>query len=307
MWLVPMTIGSYWYLFADGWIMSVTMALGSFVAGATSEGGGAVAFPVMTLAMDISPSVARDFSLMIQSVGMVAASITILRLRIQVEWRAVLWAGLGGAMGILLSLDFFSQRISPAYTKMFFVSFWMAFGLALLWMRQHRGQVVRRIHDFRPRDRLILLVVGIIGGSVSGLTGSGLDISIFSVLILGYGLDERVATPSSVILMSTNAVIGFAWRALVASPSIDAQAWELWAVCVPIVVVGAPLGAWFISTKARIVVLAFLLLSIAAQFIAALALLPMDWKMLAFATVVTAGAFFVFTLIGRLRRLHLHV
>ena len=35
----------------------------------TSEGGGAVAFPVMTLALNISPGVARDFSLMIQSCG----------------------------------------------------------------------------------------------------------------------------------------------------------------------------------------------------------------------------------------------
>ena len=35
----------------------------------TSEGGGAVAFPVMTLALNISPAVARDFSLMIQSCG----------------------------------------------------------------------------------------------------------------------------------------------------------------------------------------------------------------------------------------------
>ena len=35
----------------------------------TSEGGGAVAFPVMTLALSITPAVARDFSLMIQSCG----------------------------------------------------------------------------------------------------------------------------------------------------------------------------------------------------------------------------------------------
>ena len=35
----------------------------------TSEGGGAVAFPVMTLALNIPPPVARDFSLMIQSCG----------------------------------------------------------------------------------------------------------------------------------------------------------------------------------------------------------------------------------------------
>ena len=42
------------------------MIFGATVAGMTSEGGGAVAFPVMTLALGIAPSVARDFSLMIQ-------------------------------------------------------------------------------------------------------------------------------------------------------------------------------------------------------------------------------------------------
>lgn len=39
------------------------------MGGMTSEGGGAVAFPVMTLALGIKPAVARDFSLMIQSCG----------------------------------------------------------------------------------------------------------------------------------------------------------------------------------------------------------------------------------------------
>ena len=41
----------------------------------TSEGGGAVAFPVMTLALGIKPAVARDFSLMIQSCGILSKMI----------------------------------------------------------------------------------------------------------------------------------------------------------------------------------------------------------------------------------------
>jgi hypothetical protein len=45
------------------------MIFGAMVAGATSEGGGAVAFPVMTLALGIRPTIARDFSIMIQSCG----------------------------------------------------------------------------------------------------------------------------------------------------------------------------------------------------------------------------------------------
>lgn len=36
----------------------------------TSEGGGAVAFPVMTFILHLAPNTARDFALMIQSIGM---------------------------------------------------------------------------------------------------------------------------------------------------------------------------------------------------------------------------------------------
>ena len=59
---------NYFALFTENnrYIMSITMMGGAMVAGMTSEGGGAVAFPVMTLALGIKPAVARDFSLMIQ-------------------------------------------------------------------------------------------------------------------------------------------------------------------------------------------------------------------------------------------------
>ena len=50
--------------------MSITMMFGSAIGGATSEGGGAVAYPVMTLALGIESGVARDFSIMCQCCGM---------------------------------------------------------------------------------------------------------------------------------------------------------------------------------------------------------------------------------------------
>ncbi|MFT5200306.1 MAG: putative membrane protein YfcA, partial [Planctomycetota bacterium] len=62
-----MQAGDRWHLFEANYFMSLTMAVGSFIAGATSEGGGAVAFPVMTLGFKIAPDVARDFSLLIQT------------------------------------------------------------------------------------------------------------------------------------------------------------------------------------------------------------------------------------------------
>lgn len=85
-WPILVKLYGSWGLFAELWPMTVTMIVGSFIAGATSEGGGAVAFPVMTLLFGIAPATARDFSLMIQSFGMSSATVTIWRNRIPVLW-----------------------------------------------------------------------------------------------------------------------------------------------------------------------------------------------------------------------------
>ena len=66
---------NFFALFPDRYKMSITMIFGSMIGGATSEGGGAVAFPVMTLALAIDPAVARDFSLMCQCCGNAESSV----------------------------------------------------------------------------------------------------------------------------------------------------------------------------------------------------------------------------------------
>ena len=63
---------NFFALFPDRYVLPLTMIVGATVGGMTSEGGGAVAFPVMTLALGIPPAIARDFSLMIQSCGKTA-------------------------------------------------------------------------------------------------------------------------------------------------------------------------------------------------------------------------------------------
>jgi len=49
--------------------MPVVMIAGGLLGGATSEGGGAVAFPVITLGLKHHPDVARDFLFVTQSAG----------------------------------------------------------------------------------------------------------------------------------------------------------------------------------------------------------------------------------------------
>ena len=58
-WLVYVTASGQWGRVGDHWASAVTMVFGSFVAGSTPQGGGAVAFPVFTKVLDIDASVAR--------------------------------------------------------------------------------------------------------------------------------------------------------------------------------------------------------------------------------------------------------
>ena len=56
--------------------------------------------------------------------------------------------------------------------------------------------------------------LGFIGGMFSALAGSGVDICSFSVLCLLFRISEKVATPTSVVLMAINTCVGLYWRQL---------------------------------------------------------------------------------------------
>ena len=78
LWVVLFALFNSVSFLLDHWHYPAIMVLGAFVAGLTPEGGGAVAFPVLSVFFDIKREMARDFSLMIQSIGMTSASIWIL-------------------------------------------------------------------------------------------------------------------------------------------------------------------------------------------------------------------------------------
>ena len=100
------------YLLID-WKVALTMVFGSMVGGGTSEGGGAIAFPIFTKLLHIAPYDARNFSLAIQSVGMGAASLSILYQRIPIERRALLYAGVPGIAGVIFGARWIAPLIHP--------------------------------------------------------------------------------------------------------------------------------------------------------------------------------------------------
>ena len=292
-WAVAVTITGRWSGLPEQWAMTLTMVFGSFIAGATSEGGGAVAFPVMTLVLGIEPHVARDFALMIQTVGMTTAACAIVLSRTTIEWRAIAFAGAGGAVGIVIGIQWLAGLLPPAMIKLGFVSLWLSFLLALWLINRDRDRPVsQQLPRSTRREIALLMGVGLLGGVVSGLTGSGLDIVTFSLLVLWGRVSESVATPTSVVLMAGNAAVGFAY--LGGTGALAPMAWEYWWACVPVVIWGAPLGALFIKRCSRLLIARILYTSIVFQFVGALLILPMTPARILFATLVFSGGSLLF-------------
>ncbi|VDO38322.1 unnamed protein product [Haemonchus placei] len=220
-----------WFdLYETRWQMPVVMFFGSTIAGMTSEGGGAVAFPVMTLLLQIDPITARDFSLIIQSAGMTCAMCVVLIMQIQIEKRAIVFGTLGSVPGLVIGSIFLDAYLSAAQKKMLFVSIWSSFAIALFILNsQHKRRTYDIIPDFSAWKAIVLIMTGFVGGAFTAFAGSGVDICTFSIITLLFRVSEKTATPTSVVLMGINTMVGVYWRA-VWEGNVPPLAWEYAAV-----------------------------------------------------------------------------
>ncbi len=257
------------------WPVTLTMVFGSIIAGATSEGGGAVAFPVFTKALAIAPLDAKVFSLAIQSVGMSAATLMILYLRIPVERRVIVIAGLAGIPGIWLGAAWLAPLLPPVAIRWSFTLMVSSFAVTLLVLNHGLRTIHERLPIHGQREHVVLILAGFIGGVVSGLIGNGIDIIVFSVMVLLFRLNEKVATPTSVILMASNSIVGFFLHAFVIG-GFTPQVEQWWLAAVPVVVIGAPLGALICSRLDRHIIANVLISLIAIELLTSIILLPLS-------------------------------
>ena len=258
----------------DHWRIALTMLLGSVIAGGTSVGGGAVAFPIFTKLLQITPYDAKVFSLAIQSVGMGAASLTIWFSGIQIERRALFWSSLGGIPGIFLGLGLLAPVLPADAIKLSFAVMLGSFAVTLLALNWGARRCNSTIPIWGTSERGLLFLGGFLGGIMGGLVGNGIDICIFSLLVLLFRVSEKVATPTSVILMAINAIVGFVLQLFVFQDFTE-PAVGYWLAAIPIVVVGAPLGAIFCSLLRREAIANILIGLIAIELVSSLLLIPL--------------------------------
>ncbi len=274
-WVSFMTVANRWSLFQTYWPMALTMLSGSFIAGSTAAGGGAVAFPVFTKLFDVPTMDARTFGLMIQTFGMGMASLVIFLRRAPVLPQVILWTSLGGLMGMLGGTYLVS--VPQPYPKVLFTFATTLFVVTLAcsrWILRSRSDTPapQTLPGWNGRYRLLFIAVGLVGGVVASIVGSGIDMLVFIVLTLAFGIDEKIGTLTSVPIMALNSAAGFfVHGVLVQDIGI---VWNYWLVCVPVVIIGAPLGSVVLGYLKRNQIIGFLLVLVAIEFTTTIWFIP---------------------------------
>lgn len=291
-WAVFVTVNGHWDRVTDRWVAAVTMIFGSIVAGSTPQGGGAIAFPVFTKVIEVPATVARTFSLCIQTIGMGTAALAIVVSGRRVDWGSVRLlvptavVGFLGAAWLIGRPDelFWPSTLPAPFVKVTFTIVVAAMAL-VVWMssRSWVSERVEELASHSPRAVLLLVVAGLAGGVASFLVGSGADVFTYLGLVALLGLSAGVGVPTSVVVMAVVSTVGFLLLGVVdgqlavgLGPSGDVVAvgdeqlpsplpaeqfdlYGMWLAAVPVVGFGAPLGSWAASkvtdrTLARIVV-----------------------------------------------------
>ncbi|MFR9753649.1 sulfite exporter TauE/SafE family protein [Nocardia sp. 004] len=265
----------------EHWPVSLTMTLGSLVGGGTSEGGGAVAFPILTKVLAVPPEDARLFSFAIQSIGMTAASLSILWNRVPLEWSALAYGGLPGMIAVYFSFLNIAPRVSAPHVRLLFTAVLVGLMIALIIGRRYRPARRTRIFERRMdlaapalpfRDKAVLVSAGSLGGLLSGIAAVGENTIMFVALVLLFRVSEKTVTPTTVVLMTMVTLAGFS--ASLTEGAFTGEVVDMWLAAVPVVCIGAPLGALICTRLSSAAIARILYFLITVEFVSTVALVP---------------------------------
>lgn len=293
LWLV---IGlDYWPTTKEHWPIALAMALGSYAAGSTPMGGGTVGFPVLVLLFDMPASLGRDFSFAVQSIGMTSAAIFIMARRQPLAVAILKGALVGAVVGTPLGIFFIAPLIPELWIKIVFAVVWASFGLLHLYrigeIAGHSGMIeFNESWDFR-----LGLVLGVLASAtVVSVTGVGIDMVVYSALVLICRADLKIAIPTSVVIMAFNSVYGVAIKT--ATVGMQPGVFENWLAAAPVVALGAPLGVFVVAWVSRKVTLLFVALLCVGQFVwtCSAEFESLQWGGVAISLACVAGVLFLF-------------
>ena len=301
-WLVLVTQFGFWDGVRHHWPMSLVMIAGSLVAGSTPMGGGTVAFPILVLVFGQNPSNARNFGLIIQALGMTSAMIFMIGRRVPIPVRILIGSTAGAAIGFGIGTFLIGPHVRSGFVKLLFSCLWMSFGLLTLLRNSEICGLKGRGPGETLNSELSGLAAGLVGGIMASMIGVGVEMAVYTLMVLVYRTDLKIAIPTAVSAAALASILGAALH--IHLGDIDSDSLYNWMAAGPIVIFGAPTGTFLMSKLPRIKVLYFVSALCVFQFIWTLqqtAHTRTEWLFAAGAMLVAACVLFVLYQVGKRR------
>lgn len=140
--------------------------------------------------------------------------------------------------------------MSAIAIELTFAVVWASFGVLHL----YRTDDICRNEGETPAahrlDRNVGFAVGLLAGAtVTSITGVGVDMILYTVMVLLMRADLKVAIPTTVIVMALASLAGIVTESL--SVGVQPGVYENWLAAAPVVALGAPLGALIVNRVGR--------------------------------------------------------
>jgi len=285
-WVISVVTFGWWPLVRDHLAIAGVMIGGSLVAGSTPMGGGSVAFPILVYVFGESPENARNFGLVIQALGMTSALLFILGRGTPIQKRLLICACSGAAAGIIFGTFCVAPYVSRSIVKLLFACMWMSFAIITVARnREFCALTTNPAMEWNQAAR-IGVPLGLLGGVIASMIGVGLEMVLYTVLVLLFRCDLKVAVPTAVCATAIASIVGAVLHILIGD--IPVAIFGDWLACAPIVIFGAPAGTFIVTRIPRIKLL---------YFVSALCVFQFFWTLKATSLHLIESTFVVATLV----------
>jgi uncharacterized membrane protein YfcA len=292
-WVVYVLALGNWPLVREHIAIAGVMIAGSLVAGSTPMGGGSVAFPILVYVFGESPENARNFGLVIQALGMTSALLFILGRRTPIQGRMLVASCLGAAAGIVLGTYLLVPVVERAIVKLLFTCLWMSFAVITLARNSEFCSLQGRPRPAWSQALAVGVPLGLVGGAIASMIGVGLEMLLYTVMVLLFRCDLKVAVPTAVCATAITSIVGAALHLWIGD--IPRAVFGNWLAAAPVVIFGAPAGTFLVTRIPRIRLLYFVSALCVFQFAWTLWATPLgrkEWTFVA-ATMILANLAFL--------------
>ena len=175
--------------------------------GLLGSGGSILTVPLLVYLLDHEPKAAIAESLAIVGGIALVASIRPM-LKRDVDWTSLVLFGIPGVLGTVAGV-WCSQWISGVVQLVVF-SIVMLVAAAMMLRGRRGGDAEKAPTDRTRRDRVILVVEGLVVGALTGIVGVGGGFLIVPALVLLGRLPMRLAVGTSLLIIAIKSGAGFA-------------------------------------------------------------------------------------------------